>query len=156
PSRPISQSTRASPSGRPRERYRSFKAPTRSVTSRLKLRTWATTSGASTSLILVREARRATMGGRESPRRARPRPPAVRRPDRRRRVDRERRARLPLADRAVGAVRPARVRLDRPVPPRSREGVALLRAAFLDPDRGPTERRAPRLGAARAGRARPR
>ena len=37
PSGPISQSMRASPSGRPRPRYRSSRAPTRSVTARLKL-----------------------------------------------------------------------------------------------------------------------
>jgi len=39
---PISQSSRASPSGLSRARYRSFSAPTRCVINRLKLRTWLT------------------------------------------------------------------------------------------------------------------
>ena len=76
----------------------------------------------------------------------------MRRAHRRGRLDRERDPGLPLAVGALGAVRPARLRLDRGVPRRSRAGLALLRAALRDADGGRAERRAPRARGARAAR----
>src|SRR5205085_1691583 len=103
-----------------------------------------------------------TAGTLRSPgeRRARRRRPAraatLRRPDRGRRVDGERYPRVPVADGALGAFRPVRVRLDRGLPLRPGEGLAVLRTALRRPDRGGAERRAPCARPARVGGARPR
>src|SRR3954454_16907962 len=88
------------------------------------------------------------------PRRADPRQAAVRRPDRGGREHGERYPGLPLGDRALGGVRPARVRDARGLQERSAQGLELLQAADRGADRGRAQPGAPCAGGARAARLR--